>query len=64
MVGFVSPMYLVVTEVSDKLIICDFWDFLRDSGLEYDNYIPTTVSYISKVLNDSEKEILKNDGKL
>ena len=63
MLAFCIPMYLVVQSVTDEIIDCG-WTFDRDTGVEIDEDIPTTVSYISKVLNEQEKEIIKNGGKL
>ena len=63
MLAFKIPMYLVVQEVTDNVIDCG-WTFDRNTGLELDEYIPVTVSYISKVLTEEEKEIVKNNGKL
>lgn len=63
MLGFEIPMYLVVESVTDTIIDCD-WTFDRKTGIEIDEDIPVTVSYISKVLNEEEKEIIKNGGKL
>lgn len=63
MLGFSIPMYLVVQEVTDTMIDCN-WIFDRKTGLEIDEDIPVTVSYISKVLNEEQKQIIKNSGKL
>lgn len=63
MLGFAIPMYLVVQEVTDKFIDCGYM-FDRKTGLEIDDDIPTTVSYISKVLTEEEKQIIKSGGKL
>jgi hypothetical protein len=63
MLGFMVPCYLVVQEVTEKTIECG-WVFDRNTGLEIDEDIPTTVSYISKILNEEQKEILKNGVKL
>lgn len=63
MLAFCIPMYLIVQSVTDEIIDCG-WTFNRDTGVEIDEDIPTTVSYISKVLNEQEKEIIKNGGKL
>lgn len=63
MLGFAVPMYLNVVDVTEDIIDCG-WIFNRLTGLEIDDDIPTTVSYISKVLNEEEKEIIKNGGKI
>lgn len=63
MLAFKIPMYLVVQEVTDTIIDCG-WTFDRKTGLEVDEAIPTTVSYISRVLTEEEKETVKNGGKL
>ena len=63
MLAFSIPMYLVVQSVSDELIDCG-WTFDRNTGLEIDKDISSTVSYISKILNEQEKKIIKNGGKL
>lgn len=63
MLMFLIPSYLNVINVTETTIDCG-WVFDRKSGLEIDNDIPTTVSYISKVLTESEKKIIKNGGKL
>lgn len=58
MLGFAIPMNLVVQEVTEDIIDCG-WTFDRHTGLEIDEYISVTVSYISKVLNEEEKSIVK-----
>lgn len=63
MLAFTIPMYLNVVDVTDNIIDCG-WTFDRNTGLEIDEFIPTTVSYISRVLTEEEKEIIKNGGKL
>jgi hypothetical protein len=61
MLGFAIPCYLVVEEVTDTLIkAC--WEFDRNTGLEVDEDIPATVSYIRRVLNEDQKAIVK-EGK-
>jgi hypothetical protein len=64
MLGFSIPMYLNVTNVSKTIIECGNWTFSRTTGLEIDEDIPINVSYISKVLTEEEKAIIKNGGKL
>ena len=54
MLGFAIPCYLKVAEVTDTIIDTGMWVFDRNTGLEIDEDIPTTVSYISKVLNEEE----------
>ena len=61
MLGFSIPVYLIVQSVSETIIDCG-WTFDRNTGLEIDEDIPTTVSYIRKVLTEEEK-ILVKDGK-
>lgn len=63
MLAFAVPMYLNVQNVSDKIIDCG-WTFDRNTGLEIDEDIPVTVSYISKILNDEQKEYLKTNKDL
>lgn len=63
MLGFSIPMYLVVQDVTDERIECG-WVFDRNTGLEIDEDISVTVSYISKILTEDEKKIVKNGGKL
>ena len=64
MLSFTIPMYLIVTEVNDKFIYCgteeEEWKFERERGIEVDDDIPITVSYIAKVLNEEEKIKVKN----
>jgi hypothetical protein len=63
MLGFKIPMYLVVQDVTEKFIDCG-WVFDRFTGLEIDDDIPVTVSFISKVLTEEEKLIVKDGGTL
>ena len=63
MLGFSIPIYLNVQSVNEKIIDAG-WTFSRETGLEVDEDIPTTVSYISKVLNEEEKLQVKENGKL
>jgi len=58
MLGFSIPIYLKVQEVTNDIIDCG-WTFDRHTGLEIDEYISVTVSYISKVLNEEEKATVK-----
>lgn len=66
MLGFCIPVYLIVSNVDDKLIYTgeEGWKFDKNTGLEIDEDISVTVSYISKILNEEEKEIVKQNGKL
>jgi hypothetical protein len=63
MLGFSIPMYLKVGNVTDDVIDCG-WEFNRHTGIEIDEYIPTPVSYIKRVLTEEQKELIKNGGKL
>lgn len=63
MLAFSIPCYLVVQSVSDTIIDAG-WAFDRNTGLEIDKDISTTVSYIRRVLNEEQKEIVKSGGKL
>ena len=49
MLGFVIPLKLVVTKVTDETIEAGLWVFDRNTGLEIDEDIPTPVSYIKSV---------------
>lgn len=53
MLGFCIPMTLIVQDVTDDIIDCG-WIFDRNTGLEIDDDIATTVSYISKVFKKDE----------
>lgn len=53
MLAFCIPMKLVVQNVTDNIIDCG-WTFDRNTGLEIDEDIPTTVSYISKVIKQEK----------
>lgn len=66
MLGFCIPVYLVVSKVDDKMIYTgdEGWTFDRNTGLEIDEDISVTVSYISKILTEEEKEIVNKKGKL
>jgi len=63
MLGFTIPCYLVVQSVTNDIVDAG-WTFDRNTGLEVDEDIPTTVSYISKILTEEEKETVKLKGKL
>ena len=64
MLGFIAPCYLEVVKVENNIIEASLWDFDANTGLEIDKDIPTTVSYISKILTEEEKELVKLNGKL
>lgn len=63
MLGFAIPVYLNVQKVENGIIDAG-WTFSQETGLEIDEDIPTTVSYIRKVLTEEEKEFVKENGKL
>ena len=63
MLGFAVPMYLIVQNVTDTVIDCG-WTFDKNTGLEVDEDIPVTVSYISKILTEEQKEHLKTNKNL
>lgn len=58
MLAFCIPMKLVVQNVTDDIIDCG-WTFDRNTGLEVDDAIPTTVSYISKIIKKEDLEDIK-----
>jgi len=66
MLAFCIPVYLLVSEVDDKLIYTGKggWTFDRNTGLEIDEDISHTVSYISKILTEEEIKTVKEKGKL
>jgi len=49
MLGFVIPMQLIVQSVTDDIIDCGYI-FDRNTGLEIDENISVTVSYISRII--------------
>ena len=49
MLAFCIPMELRVQSVDDNIINAG-WVFDRNTGLEIDEDIPSTVSYISKII--------------
>jgi len=63
MLAFLIPCYLIVQKVEGDIIDCG-WTFDRNTGLEVDEDLSTPASYISKILNEEEKEKVKKDGKL
>lgn len=62
MLGFAIPVYLVVSEVTENRII-SAWEFDRNTGLEIDEDIPITVSYIRRILTEEQKQMLDNGVK-
>lgn len=60
MLAFCIPMYLNVQKVEDNIIDAG-WTFDRNTGLEIDEDIPQTVSYIRRVLTEEQKEIVKKE---
>lgn len=56
--AFAIPMYLRVQSIVDDIIDAG-WTFDRNTGLEIDEDISHTVSYISKVLTPEEAKDLK-----
>lgn len=63
MLAFAIPMYLEVQSVKNGIIDAG-WTFDANTGLEIDEDIPSTVSYISKILTEEEKLKVKETGKL
>lgn len=62
MLGGTLPCYLKVAHVTeDRIDAC--WVFDRKTGLEIDEDIPMTVSYIRRVLNEDQIQLLKNGAK-
>lgn len=55
MLAFCIPMKLVVQNVTDDIIDCG-WTFNRHTGLEVDEDIACTVSYISKIIKKEDLE--------
>lgn len=55
MLAFAIPCYLIVQSVENGIIDCG-WTFSRETGLEIDEDIPSTVSYLRKVLTEEEKQ--------
>jgi len=62
MLAFTIPIYLIVQKVEEGIIDAG-WTFDVKTGLEIDKDIPTTVSYIRRVLTEEQKELLKNGAK-
>ena len=46
MLAGVVPMKLKVSEITETRIICGPWEFDRNTGLEIDEDIPVTVSFL------------------
>ena len=63
MLAFAVPVYLNVQNVNDKLIDCG-WTFDRNTGLEIDEDLSVTASYISKILTEDQKNWLKKNKDL
>lgn len=55
MLAFCIPCELIVQSVDEKIIDAG-WIFDRLTGLEIDEDIPTTVSYISRIIKRKEDE--------
>jgi len=51
-------MDLVVTEVTDDRIICDTWEFDRATGLEIDDMLSGSPSYI-QIAENKEANVRK-----
>ena len=63
MLAFCIPMYSNVQKVEDNIIDAG-WTFDRNTGLEIDEDIPLSVSYIRRVLTEEQKELLKTQKEL
>lgn len=63
MLAFCIPMYLVVQKIENGVIDAGLWTFDTNTGLEIDEDIPTTVSYIRRVLTEEQKQLLDNGAK-
>lgn len=63
MLAFAIPHYLMVREVTDTVIDAG-WTFNRETGMEIDEDIPTTVSYIRRVMTEEQRELLKNQKEI
>ena len=46
MLAGVKPLDLIISEVKDDLIICGWWTFDRDTGIEVDDDISCQVSHL------------------
>ena len=46
MLAGMIPMELPVTDVTDSRIVCGWWEFDRDSGVEIDEAISVPVSHL------------------
>lgn len=69
MLAFSIPCYLVVHSVDEKYIHTSEepdagWKFDRNTGLEIDEMIPATVSYIRRILTEEQKSIVATGRKL
>ena len=58
MLAFAIPQYLVVQSMDDKTFDAGLWTFDRNTGVEIDEDIPSTVSYIRRVLTEEQKQLL------
>lgn len=63
MLAFCIPDYLIVQKVDDNIIDAG-WVFDRNTGLEIDEDISSTVSYIRRVLTEEQKVIIKEGKEL
>lgn len=63
MLAFSIPCYLIVQKIENGIIDAG-WTFSQETGLEIDEDIPSTVSYIRRVLTEEQKTIVKETGKL
>jgi hypothetical protein len=60
MLAFRLPNYWQVTEVTDDFITIGLgWTFDRNTGLEVDEDISVTVSYLRRILTKDQIELLK-----
>ncbi len=63
MLAFAVPMYLTVSKVENGIIETGPWTFSVETGLEIDEDIPTTVSYIRRILTEDQKQLIKDGAK-
>lgn len=63
MLAFTIPNYLKVSRVEKELIWCGPWCFNRRTGVEIDEDVPSTVSYIRRVLTEEQKRMLSEGVK-
>lgn len=62
MLAFCIPCYLIVQDVKDGIIDAG-WTFDANTGLEIDEEIPSTVSYIRRILTEEQKQYLDAGNK-